>query len=62
MKDIFNYLGLTREILRYYEEIGLVKPQRGQSSKYREAEGLMKGHQYTVFTVCWCPFVICTNK
>lgn len=35
-KDIFYHLGLTRETLRYYEEIGLVKPKRGQSSKYRE--------------------------
>ena len=35
-KDIFNHLGLTRETLRYYEEIGLIRPKRGQNSKYRE--------------------------
>ena len=35
-KDIFNHLGLTRETLRYYEEIGLIRPKRGQYSKYRE--------------------------
>lgn len=35
-KEIFDHLGFTRETLRYYEEIGLVKPKRGQYSKYRE--------------------------
>lgn len=35
-KDIFKNLGLTRETLRYYEEIGLISPKRGQYSKYRE--------------------------
>lgn len=35
-KDIFEHLGLTRETLRYYEEIGLIKPKRGQYSGYRE--------------------------
>ena len=35
-KDIFEHLGLTRETLRYYEEIGLIKPKRGQYSRYRE--------------------------
>ena len=36
MKDIFEHLGFTRETLRYYEEIGLIKPKRGQYSRYRE--------------------------
>ena len=35
-KDIFEHLGFTRETLRYYEDIGLIKPKRGQSNKYRE--------------------------
>lgn len=35
-KDIFEYLGLSRETLRYYEEIGLIKPQRNLYSNYRE--------------------------
>jgi len=35
-KDISEHLGLTRETLRYYEEIGLIKPKRGQYSRYRE--------------------------
>ena len=35
-KDIFEHLGITRETLRYYEKIGLIKPKRGQYSRYRE--------------------------
>ena len=31
-----NIWGLPRETLRYYEEIGLIKPKRGQYSRYRE--------------------------
>lgn len=34
--DVYNNLGLTRETLRYYEEIGLIKPKRSQHSQYRE--------------------------
>lgn len=34
--DVYNSLGLTRETLRYYEEIGLIKPKRSQYSQYRE--------------------------
>ncbi len=34
--DIYNSLGLTRETLRYYEKIGLIKPKRSQYSQYRE--------------------------
>lgn len=35
-KDIFENLGLTRETLRYYEEIGLIRPKREKSNQYRE--------------------------
>ena len=35
-KDVFRYLGFTRETLRYYEEIGLLNPKRSQGSQYRE--------------------------
>lgn len=34
--DVFHDLGLTRETLRYYEKIGLIKPKRRQESQYRE--------------------------
>lgn len=34
--DVANNLGLTRETLRYYEEIGLITPKRSNDSKYRE--------------------------
>lgn len=34
-KEVSHHLGLTRETLRYYEEIGLIKPKRS-SSQYRE--------------------------
>lgn len=34
--DVYNNLGLTRETLRYYEEIGLIKPKRSRYSQYRE--------------------------
>lgn len=34
--DIYKNLGLTRETLRYYEEIGLIAPMRNQFSQYRE--------------------------
>lgn len=34
--DIYKNLGLTRETLRYYEEIGLIAPMRNQLSQYRE--------------------------
>jgi DNA-binding transcriptional MerR regulator len=34
--DIYKNLGLTREILRYYEEIGLINPKRNQDNQYRE--------------------------
>lgn len=35
-KDLYQNLGLTRETLRYYEGIGLIAPERNQSSQYRE--------------------------
>lgn len=34
--DVYHNLGLTRETLRYYEEIGLIKPKRSRHSQYRE--------------------------
>lgn len=34
--EIYDNLGLTRETLRYYEEIGLIKPKRNQHNHYRE--------------------------
>lgn len=34
--DLYKNLGLTRETLRYYEEIGLIAPERNRSSQYRE--------------------------
>lgn len=34
--DVYKNLGLTRETLRYYEEIGLISPKRNQDSQYRE--------------------------
>ena len=34
--DLYKNLGLTRETLRYYEEIGLIAPGRNPSSQYRE--------------------------
>ncbi len=34
--DLYKNLGLTRETLRYYEEIGLISPERNPSSQYRE--------------------------
>ena len=33
---LYKNLGLTRETLRYYEEIGLITPERNPSSQYRE--------------------------
>ncbi len=33
--DVYRNLGLTRETLRYYEEIGLISPKRSPSSQYR---------------------------
>ncbi|MDO4274192.1 MAG: MerR family transcriptional regulator [Eubacteriales bacterium] len=34
--DVYKNLGLTRETLRYYEEIGLISPERNRISQYRE--------------------------
>lgn len=36
ISDVYHNLGLTRETLRYYEEIGLIKPKRNKYSQYRE--------------------------
>lgn len=36
VSDVYNNLGLTRETLRYYEKIGLIKPKRSRYSQYRE--------------------------
>lgn len=33
--DVYKNLGLTRETLRYYEEIGLINPKRNPDSQYR---------------------------
>lgn len=35
-RDLYQNLGLTRETLRYYEEVGLIAPGRNQNSQYRE--------------------------
>lgn len=35
-RDVSHHLGFTRETLRYYEEIGLIRPKREKSSQYRE--------------------------
>lgn len=35
-RDVYNYLGFSRETLRYYEEIGLINPKRDRYSQYRE--------------------------
>ncbi len=34
--DLYKNLSLTRETLRYYEEIGLIAPARNRNSQYRE--------------------------
>ena len=34
--EVYHHLGFTRETLRYYEEIGLIKPKRDPFSQYRE--------------------------
>lgn len=34
--NVYRSLGLTRETLRYYEEIGLIEPKRSPYSQYRE--------------------------
>lgn len=34
--DLYKNLGLKRETLRYYEEIGLINPGRNETSQYRE--------------------------
>lgn len=34
--DLYKNLGLKRETLRYYEEIGLINPGRNKTSQYRE--------------------------
>jgi DNA-binding transcriptional MerR regulator len=34
--DLYKNLHLTRETLRYYEDIGLITPERNRSSQYRE--------------------------
>ena len=35
-RDVSNHLGFTRETLRYYEEMGLIRPKREKYSQYRE--------------------------
>ena len=35
-KEVSRNLGFTRETLRYYEELGLIRPQRGENGQYRE--------------------------
>lgn len=34
--DVYQTLGLTRETLRYYEDVGLIQPKRSRQSQYRE--------------------------
>lgn len=34
--DVYQTLGLTRETLRYYEDVGLIEPKRSSQSQYRE--------------------------
>lgn len=36
ISDVMENLGLSRESLRYYEEIGLIQPKRSKYSQYRE--------------------------
>lgn len=35
-RDVYHHLGFTRETLRYYEEMGLIRPRRDRYSQYRE--------------------------
>lgn len=35
-KDVYENLGLSRETLRYYEEIGIINLKRSDTSQYRE--------------------------
>lgn len=35
-KEVSHHLGFTRETLRYYEEIGLIRPKREKYNQYRE--------------------------
>lgn len=42
--DVYHHLGLTRETLRYYEDIGLIKPKRGRYSQYREFDFFDMSH------------------
>ncbi|SHH73187.1 DNA-binding transcriptional regulator, MerR family [Sporobacter termitidis DSM 10068] len=34
--DLYNSLGLTRETIRHYEKIGLLKPRQNKDNNYRE--------------------------
>ena len=34
--DLYHSLGLTRETIRHYEKIGILKPNQNQENKYRE--------------------------
>ena len=34
--DVYQTLGLTRETLRYYEDVGLIQPKRSRQSQYLE--------------------------
>lgn len=36
ISGVYKNLGLTRETLRYYEDIGLITPERNKNSQYRE--------------------------
>lgn len=42
--DVYNNLGFSRETLRYYEEIGLIKPKRSKYSQYREFDFFDMSH------------------
>ena len=44
VKDVYENLGLSRETLRYYEEIGLISTKRNSESQYREFDFLDISH------------------
>ena len=35
MKSLLKFLGVSRGALRYYEQLGIVRPERGERSNYR---------------------------
>ena len=53
---------MRNTILIVDDEADIVSTLRIVLSKVTQAEGLMKGYQYTELAVCWCPFVVCTSE